>query len=222
MTQAKKLFGRHILQALAIVASIFFTTACGDSTGPETSRIKIQLTDAPADEIAMAEVWISRIYLQGGEDDGAEAGSEEAASEEGEDEANGRVDLFNDPANPKYFDLLTLRDGVTADLTGFEDITSGMYQSLRFVVDSARVTLVEGLEFEDGTSTARLITPSAGQSGIKVNLNGVLDVAADESTTVLVDFDVDQSFVVQSSAQAVRRVLFTPNLREAKREKEVS
>ncbi len=210
MQQEKIAHPRKTLLALAAGVLTIGAVACGDSTGPELSRLKIQLTDAPTDELASAEVWISRVYLQGG-------GSDDEG--EGEGEAGGRVDLFNDPDNPHHFDLLTLQDGVTADLTGFEEVASGAYQSLRFVVDSSRVTLIEGLTFDDGESSAKLITPSAEQSGIKVKLNGLLDLEGDESTTVVVDFDVDQSFVIQSSGATVRRVTFTPRLHEAKRDK---
>lgn len=207
-TEKKVSTPRTVWSAAALVAASCVAAACGNSTGPETARLKVQLTDAPADEIAMAEVWISRIYLQGG-DDGEEGG-----------ESQGRIDLFNDPSNPHHFDLLTLRDGITADLTDFEEVASGMYQGLRFVVDSARVTLVEGLTFDDGETTAKLITPSAQQSGIKVSLNGMLDVQGGETTTLVVDFDVDRSFVVQSNGPSVRRVIFTPRLHEAKRDNE--
>ena len=119
--------------------------ACSDdSTGVELSSVRILLTDAPSDVIASAEVWISRVYLQGGDDEETEGG---------------RVDLFNDPEKPQHYDLLTLQDGVTADLTGAVEVDVGLYGSLRLVVDRALVTLVEGVSFEDGTDNATLFVP---------------------------------------------------------------
>ena len=132
-------------------------SACSDITGVPTSNIQVRLTGAqvrltaaPSDMIASAEVWISHVYLQGGGDDTADE--------------TGRVDLFNDPEAPLHFDLLTLQDGITADLTGLVEVEAELYQGLRLVVDRARVTLVEGLEFVDGTNTATLMVPSGSQA----------------------------------------------------------
>ena len=181
------------------------TAACSDgSTGVELSSVRVLLTDAPSDFIASAEVWISRVYLQGGDDEGTEGG---------------RVDLFNGPENPQHYDLLTLQDGVTADLTGAVDVDVGLYGSLRLVVDRALVTLVEGVSFEDETNSATLFVPSGSSSGIKVLLTGDLEAVEGETTTLTVDFDVDQNFVIQGSAGpgGIRSIMFTPVLRELTR-----
>jgi hypothetical protein len=178
------------------------TAACSDeSTGVQMSSVRVLLTDAPSDVIASAEVWISRVYLQSGDDEETESG---------------RVDLFNDPDNPQHYDLLTLRNGVTADLTDVVNVAVGLYGSLRLVVDSARVTLVEGVSFEDETDTATLFVPSGSTSGIKVLLDRDLEAVEGEVTTVTVDFDVDQNFVIEGSQGpgGVRSVIFTPLLRE--------
>jgi hypothetical protein len=176
-------------------------TACSDgATGVEMSSVRVLLTDAPSDVIASAEVWISRVYLQGGD----------------EETEVGRVDLFNDPDNPQQYDRLTLRDGVTADLTDVVDVDVGLYSQLRLVVDSARVTLVEGVSFEDETDTATLMVPSGSTSGIKVLLDQDLEAVEGETTTMTVDFDVDQNFVIQGNQGpgGVHGIIFTPLLRE--------
>ena len=197
--------GRRLSALLAV--SMFAASACSDTTGVPTSHVQILLTDAPSDMIASAEVWISHVYLQGG------------VGEPEEDEG-GRVDLFNDPESPHHYDLLDLQDGLTADLTGFVEIEAGLYQGLRLVVDSARVTLVEGLAFPDDTDTALLMVPSGSESGIKVMLDGVIEVAEGESTILTVDFDVDRNFVIQGGEgeSAIRGVLFTPVLLELDRD----
>ena len=165
--------------------------------------MRILLTDAPSEMISSAEVWISHVYLQGGVG-------------EPEEDGGGRVDLFNDPGSPHHYDLLELQDGLTADLTGFVEIEAGLYQGLRLVVDSARVTLMEILEFIDGTDTATLTVPSGSQSGIKVKLADAIEAVEGEFTTVTVDFDVDRNFVIQGGQgqSAIRGVLFTPVLLE--------
>jgi len=191
-----------------LLAGLLLTgaVACSDgSTDVELSSVQIFLTDAPSEIIASAEVWISRVYLQGGSD--------------GETEG-GRVDLFNDPENPRWYDLLTLRDGVTADLTGVVDVDVGLYNQLRLVVDSARVTLVDGVFFEDETNSATLFVPSGSTSGIKVLLDRDLEPVEGETTTLTVDFDVDQNFVIQGSQGpgGIQGIIFTPLLREHTRQ----
>ena len=78
--------------AAFLVVGVFAASACSDTAGVPTSKVQILLTDAPSDMIASAEVWISHVYLQGGEDDTADD--------------PGRVDLFNDPDAPLYFRLV--------------------------------------------------------------------------------------------------------------------
>ena len=141
--------GRRLAAFFVVCILAAGVSACSDITGVPTSNIQVRLTAAPSDMIASAEVWISHVYLQGGGDDTADE--------------TGRVDLFNDPEAPLHFDLLTLQDGITADLTGLVEVEAELYQGLRLVVDRARVTLVEGLEFVDGTNTATLMVPSGSQ-----------------------------------------------------------
>ena len=190
------------VRALAVVGTVLVAGACSESTGPQLSRVRVELTDAPSDVIAKADVWISQVYLQGGGD--------------GTEEGSGRVILFENTDEPLHYELLTLRDGVTADLTGFVSVDVGTYQSVRFVVDSARVTLIEGVTFEDGTDNATLFVPSGSQSGIKVKLDDVIEAGEGESVTIVVDFDVDANFVIQGDhgPGGVRRILFTPTLKE--------
>ena len=187
--------------ALALFLGLGGLWGCSDSTGPGTGKVKIQLTDAPADAIASAEVWISRVYLQGG------------SGGEGE---GGRVDLFNDPENPRHYDLLLLRDGIVADLTDEMEVPAGSYAQLRLVVDSALVTLTEAYEFTDGTREAVLRVPSGSTSGIKVQLDENIEAGEGELTIIVVDFDVEDNFVLQGLGQGtvVNGVIFTPSLRE--------
>jgi hypothetical protein len=198
---------------LLIAASL---AACDPGTAPQFSTVKVLLTDAPADVIASAEVWISQVYLQGVDDSASETATEETP------EAAGRVDLFNDPENPLLLDLLTLQNGITADITDAIQVNAGLYEGLRLVVDSARVTLTEGTTFEDGENTATLFVPSGSQSGIKVQLNDVVDAQDGETTTIVVDFDVQASFNIQESQSTgmIRRIILNPVLKELRREKD--
>jgi hypothetical protein len=203
----------HGALALGVAALL---TACDPGTDLELSTVKVQLTDAPADVIASAEVWISRVYLQGGGEE-PDPGTTETTETT---EAEGRVDLFNDAENPLHLDLLTLQNGVTADITEEIQVNAAAYQGLRLVVDRAVVTLVEGVTFEDGSGEATLFVPSGMESGIKVQLSDILDLQEGETTTVLVDFDVYASFVVQRNQGdgTIRRILLNPVLQEVQRQ----
>ena len=205
---------RNKATILALTALLAAVACDSDGTGPVTSHVQVLLTDAPSEQLDSALVWISRVYLQGG------SGLEPDTLESDTTSAGGRVDLFHDAAHPLELDLLKLRDGVTADLTGLVEVDVGLYQGLRFVVDSARVYLAEGLSFEDGSAFGTLEVPSGHTSGIKVKLDDIVHAEEGDTTSITVDFDVDQNFVIQQNPQtgAVRQILFTPVLREKSRE----
>ena len=119
-------------------------------------------------------------------------------------------------------DLLELQDGVMADLATL-DIPSGRYLQLRLEILSASVTLADGFQFADGSTTKDLPVPSGAQSGLKINLdasdgdpdNAGVNIEPGQSILV-VDVDVSQNFVVQGPTDdplMIQGVLFTPLLR---------
>lgn len=188
---------RHV--AVSLLLGMLVLTAgmlgCSDSdvmSGGD-ARVRVMLTDAPADMIASAKVSISRVYLVG--------------------EDGGSVDLplASDP--PVSYDLLDLRNGVEA-LLADHLVPAANYGQLRLIVDSAEVTLVDGLTFSDGTSTRSLTVPSGAQTGIKVLLDAPIAADSGELTIVVVDFDVNDNFVLQGPADAPDGVTFTPVLKE--------
>ena len=176
---------QKILRSCAVVALV----ACSDSSGPDTAKVSILLTDAPGDVLA-AVVTIDQIYLQGG-------------SAEGEEEAadSGRVNLLSAPVT---IDLLTLADEWMT-LVGDAEIPAGKYGQLRFVVSGAYLKVAEdggdriyatssdyaGLPAGAEVSGA-LQTPGFSTSGLKVQFPG--GVTVEGETSLLVDFDVAESF----------------------------
>lgn len=191
--------------ALAGMAlGLMLLAGCGDGAVQginDDARVKVQLTDAPSDQIASAEVWISRVFLQGGP----------AVS------GGGSVDLFNDEDLPRHYDLLDLRNGVIADLTDAVAVEPGSYSQLRFIVDRGKVTFVEGFALSDGSTEASLRVPAGSSSGIKVQLTEPVSAEEGAVTVILVDFDVDRNFVFQGPPSAPNSVLFTPTLLELDR-----
>lgn len=190
------------------LASLMLMGACGDSTAEldDVGEVRVMLTDAPADYLSEAVVCISQVYLQV-EDD--EEGEEEEGNasrvvlwEKGEDE-------------PQCPDLLELQ-GVSVEVAEAE-VPAGTYAQLRFIVESAAVTLAEGYEFNSGGNTQDLQVPSGAQTGIKVLLLDPVVVEAQTVNEMTVDADVNANFVIQGNpetAAGIQGVLFTPVLKE--------
>ena len=173
---------RKLFTALAAV--VVLAGCSGDSSGPAdgTARVTLLLTDAPGD-IKTAMVTIDEIYLQGEDGD--------------------RVVLMDEPVTT---DLLTLVDDYQTLLTDVE-VPAGAYSQLRFVISGAYIEVERdggATEFfasasdytglpEGAVVTGLLKMPSFNSSGLKVNFPGSLTLEEGE-TTLLVDFDVAQSF----------------------------
>jgi hypothetical protein len=151
------------------------------------SRVTAYLTDAPAPALASAEVWVSKVYLVGGD--------------------AGQVTVSD---APQSFDLLQLQGGVTA-LLGTSTIPAGDYAQLRLVVDSARLTLDSGVTFADGTTSKLMMVPSGVETGIKVDFGGAVHIAPGQ-TDLVIDFDVSRNFVFNGPPTGPFRVVFTPTL----------
>lgn len=90
----------------------------------------------------------------------------------------------------REFNLLELRDGVSA-LLGEVDLPAGTYSQARVLVDTASVEMKDGRTFG-------LKVPSGSETGIKVLLQG-LEIEEGMEATLTLDFDVNQSFVVQGN-----------------------
>jgi len=111
--------------------------------------------------------------------------------------------LLSDAAQP--FNLLELQNGVTAPLADLE-VAAGTYTQLRLVVgDSASIELKSGDEY-------RLKIPSGSQSGIKIQL-GNLTLEDGDLAQITIDFDVEDSFVVQGNPETpagIKGFIFKP------------
>ena len=64
-----------------------------------------------------------------------------------------------------------------------------------------------------GTSNPNIVFPSASRSGIKVVLTQPIEVAAHDTTTVLIDFMVGDSFVLRGNSITQNGLLFKPVVR---------
>ncbi|HEX6850821.1 MAG TPA: DUF4382 domain-containing protein [Candidatus Polarisedimenticolaceae bacterium] len=186
-----------LLGTVVLTTGLVGCSGTNEVTGG-SSQVRVLLTDAPSDSIESANVTISRVYLTS--------------------DAGPHVDVMPAGDPSVTYDLLDLRNGVEA-LLADRVVPAGTYGQLRLVVESADVTLVPGLTFEDGTNFRSLKVPSGMQSGIKVQLATPIDADPGEITIVVVDFDVNQNFVLQgATGTTVNDVLFTPLLQEKRRD----
>jgi hypothetical protein len=139
-----------------------------------TGRVQVLITDNPLDDFAEANVTIRRVELLGVD-------------------GSGESMLYVLTDTPQEFNLLDLRNGVTAPLAE-ADIPVGRYNQVRVVVDEeARVHMVNG-------ESHILKVPSGAQSGIKINFPHFEISSDDDLITLTVDFDVEDSFVRAGSS----------------------
>ena len=180
---------RRALGAVATAAVVLLAgVSCDSPTALQTGKLSLLLTDAPGD-VLKAVVTIDQIYLQPSEDSDA-----------------GRIILRDADVTT---DLLTLVDS-TKSLISDVVIPAGSYSQLRFVISGAYLEVAGDVAgtttiYASSPSYAGLPTgavvggelqmPSFAQSGLKVQLPGdALVVGDDASVTLVVDFDVAQSF----------------------------
>ena len=227
-----------------LALAVSFLAGC-DLTSADDARVQIQITDAPADYIESAEVWISHVYLNCEDEDDDEHEGEHVFAgpahesgatrtsgrdhdddhgddddDEGDDEHCERIDLLSEDARDFHVDLLDLQNGLVTNLTVPVDLPEGRFVDLFVVVDSAFVTLKPPFKFSNGSRTMSLHLADRGRRTIKVELAEPLDLEAGQTTLVLVDFDVDESFRLLGNpnvAGGLTGVLFVPHLRERQR-----
>jgi hypothetical protein len=106
--------------------------------------------------------------------------------------------------------LLAYQNGVTLAL-GQNTLAAGNYLGFRLVIDPTRssLTLKNGMVL-NGTSTPSITLPSASRGGIKMVLVQPVTITANQTTTVLVDFVLLNSFVMRGNSIAQNGLLFKP------------
>lgn len=169
----------RIARSLLAAAAVAVVAACGsgdDGSASKSATVRASLTDAPACGFDRVFVTVERVRIH--------------ASSTAEESSAGWTDIFVNP--PKKIDLLELTNGVTAEL-GQTPIAPGDYTQVRLVLRANGSTLVP----TGGTETT-LQTPSAVQSGIKVNRP--FSVEANRRADLVLDFDACRSVVQRGNS----------------------
>jgi len=187
---------RMLLGAAAAGALLVTLSACSDTAAPGggTGTLSVSLTDAPFpfDQVARADMFVVRIDAKMGESSAAEAAAVEdnSGALANLDPRSGWVTV----ALPNQsFNLLNLQNGASAGL-GQITLPTGTYRSFRLVLDTRQstITLKDGTVLS-GSSNPGIVWPSAGYTGVKVQLVQTVSIAA-AGTAMMLDFDLGRSF----------------------------
>lgn len=164
----------------AIAAGALGLVACGGGGGGSSTTegtLRVALTDAPA--CGYDEVNVTVTGVEVNKDSSAAVG----------DSGWERIAL----PTPLRVNLLNLTNGALAEL-GSTELPTGRYTQIRLILagNSPGFALANSVKLTGGAEVA-LDTPSAQQTGLKMNVN--IDVASNETADVVLDFDACKSVV---------------------------
>ncbi len=184
------------LFALIALGTLGIAACNSDSTGAGNGLLTVRMTDAPFpfSDVARVDVFVVRVDARASEPTDAEATDET--------NTNGWTTVATPNAS---INLLDLGDGKTTNL-GATTLATGTYNGFRLIIDPSKSSLT----LKDGTQPA-IKFPSAGHSGIKVNLSAPIQLTENGSVMTL-DFDVGSSFVMRGN-DASNGFIFKPVIR---------
>jgi hypothetical protein len=201
---------RNSLVGALVASAALGAGACGgsDSSAPAagTGNVVVQLTDAPfpTDSVKSADIFIVRI-------DGRASDADSSTSAKGISEDSASAGGWTTLAKPNAtINLLAYQNGVTTTI-GNSPLPAGTYQGFRLIIDASRssISLKNG-KVLSGTSNPGIMFPSAAQSGIKIELSQPLKISASQTSTLVVDFDLANSFVMRGNSISQNGLLFKP------------
>ena len=167
------------LLGLAAAGLALTLAACGGGGGGSatgTGNLRLALTDAPACGYDAVNVTVQKVRVH----QSASAGESDAG--------------WSEVAVNKRIDLLGLTNGVLSEL-GQTALPAGKYTQLRLVLaaNDATTPLANSVVVSGSGAEQPLTTPSAQQSGLKMNVD--IDVGADQLADFVLDFDACKSIV---------------------------
>jgi len=203
---------RMMVLATAALGAAALPMACSDSssTAPLDARnagtVVVRLTDAPflSDSVSRVDMFVVGVDARTADVDDAGADTD---LDDGASAAHGWQAIATPNAS---FNLLSLQSGVATTI-GQDVLAAGTYSGFRLIIDPTRssVTLKNG-QVLSGSTTPGITFPSASRSGIKIVLSQPLVVVPGTTTSLLVDFDVNSSFVQRGNSIAKNGLLFKP------------
>src|SRR5437660_5479171 len=161
MSKTIRLFAAFLIATVALAA-------CSDSSGTGTGLLTVRLTDAPFpfSQVKRVDVYVVRVDARTAEPTEAEA--------ENETDQSGWTTVAGSSSTPiGLINLLDLNGGKTRDL-GATTLATGTYNGFRLIIDPSQSSLT----LADGTKPP-IQFPSAGHSGIKINLDQPIQLTKD-------------------------------------------
>ncbi len=161
---------------------------CSTPADNEAGTLSVSLTDAPfpTDLVEEANVTIVKLEVRA-------AGGEEGSS---------YITLSEDTQTNN---LLDLRNGVTAGLAEME-VPAGSYDLFRLYISDGSVVMKDG-------ATYNLTVPSGAQTGLKLFVSPAIEVVNGLTSDLLLDFDVEKSFVLKGNRDSIGGFNFKPVIR---------
>jgi hypothetical protein len=174
------------MKKLLFILSVIIFSACTKNNNDGPGKLSVKITDDPFNIsfVESATVTINKVEVRKVNSDSFIVVS----------------------TDPKTFDLIQLRNGITDDLATI-DIPQGSYDLVRLYVDEA------SLKLKDHGDAFRLKIPSGQQTGIKVFISPALTVDGGLTSELLLDFDLAKSFVMRgnlSHSATVNGFIFKP------------
>ena len=208
MTRSKS----TLLATFMLVAAALAAACSGDSgvtTGLNSSNsgtMVVRLTDAPflADSLKSVDIFVVRVDAR--QSDVDSSGADRALSDDSSS-AGGWKTVASPNAS---FNLLSLQNGVAATL-GQADLAPGTYSGFRLIIDPTKSSVtLKGGQVLSGSTNPGVTFPSASRSGIKIVLAQPVQITAGTTTSLLVDFNVNDSFVMRGNTIDKNGLLFKP------------
>ena len=162
-----------------IIFGVVFLHSCSDekSDPDQTARIQVKLIDEEGDYLEVNVRIIDVMY--------------NISDDEKEDEEGGWTS-FDSFESPEDVNLTDLTGGVSLILAD-EVLPAGYLSQIRLVLDDEENSIVVESEVEGVGETFPLETPSAQQSGLKIQINEELERGY--SYNIILDWDVQKSIV---------------------------
>ncbi len=201
---------RSTILAVFSVAALVVTACSGDSTtglNSNMGKVVVRLTDAPflTDSLKSVDIFVVRV------DGRVQAATDAEADANVEDGNQGGWKTLASPNGS--INVLELQNGKSTQI-GETALEAGTYSGFRFIIDPAKssVTLKNGTKLT-GSSNPGITFPSANKSGIKIILSEPVKIVGGSTTTLLIDFDINNSFVQRGNSIEKNGLLFKPTIK---------
>lgn len=193
-----------------IVTASMLGVACSssDNVSPSSGSgtMVVRLTDAPflTDSLQSVDIFVVRV-------DARTSAVDSANADHGLSSDSAATGGWKTIASPNAsFNLLALQNGVSTTI-GQTELPAGIYNGFRFIIDPSRSSVtLKGGRVLSGNSTPGIKFPSGDRSGIKIVLSEPVTVVANTTTTLLIDFNVNDSFVMRGNSIDKNGLLFKP------------